>query len=214
MTYTKFSDLPQVAPSGYMYFPVVDPTQTALADQNKRVAISGVIANGGTVTGTLTIGRTGSFVFEGTTDDNNETTLTVVDPTADRTVYLPNATTTLAGLAVTQTYTLAQRGAISGLGNISGTVTLDFDGSNNYSMTLPSGGSVTLANPTNLTGGQSGAIVVTQNASSAATLSYGSYWKFSGGTPTMSTGLSSVSTLVYYVEGSTRITTQLITNVT
>lgn len=38
---------------------------------------------------------TGSFVFEGSTPDGNETTLRVVDPTADRTIQLPNAAGTI-----------------------------------------------------------------------------------------------------------------------
>jgi len=46
-----------------------------------------------------------SFTFEGATDDSFETTLTVVDPTADRTVTIPNATTTLVGTDVSQTLT-------------------------------------------------------------------------------------------------------------
>jgi len=37
-----------------------------------------------------------AFVFEGTTDDNFETTLTVVDPTADRTISLPDEDGTVA----------------------------------------------------------------------------------------------------------------------
>ena len=37
---------------------------------------------------------TGNLVFEGSTDDAHETTLTVTDPTADRTVTIPNATGT------------------------------------------------------------------------------------------------------------------------
>ena len=36
-----------------------------------------------------------SLVFEGATADAHETTLTVVDPTADRTITLPNATGTV-----------------------------------------------------------------------------------------------------------------------
>lgn len=44
-------------------------------------------------------------VFEGATADAFETTLTVVDPTADRTVTLPDATTTLVGTDTTQTLT-------------------------------------------------------------------------------------------------------------
>ena len=46
-----------------------------------------------------------SIVFEGATDDDFETTLTVTDPTADRTVTIPNATTTLVGTDTTDTLT-------------------------------------------------------------------------------------------------------------
>jgi len=47
----------------------------------------------------------GTLVFEGATADSFETTLTVVDPTADRTISLPNATDTLVGKATTDTMT-------------------------------------------------------------------------------------------------------------
>lgn len=46
-----------------------------------------------------------SIVFEGATADAFETTLTVTDPTADRTVTIPNATTTLVGRDTTDTLT-------------------------------------------------------------------------------------------------------------
>jgi hypothetical protein len=46
-----------------------------------------------------------TIIFEGATNDSFETTLTVVDPTADRTVSLPNATDTLVGKATTDTLT-------------------------------------------------------------------------------------------------------------
>jgi hypothetical protein len=52
----------------------------------------------------LTLGD-GNLVFEGATADAFETTLTVVDPTADRTVTIPDATTTLVGTDTTQTLT-------------------------------------------------------------------------------------------------------------
>jgi hypothetical protein len=51
---------------------------------------------GGTVTGEILIGSAGSLVFEGATDDTFETTLAVVDATADRTITLPNLTGTVA----------------------------------------------------------------------------------------------------------------------
>lgn len=42
----------------------------------------------------LTFGK--SLIFEGATDDGFETTLTAADPTADRTITLPNASGTVA----------------------------------------------------------------------------------------------------------------------
>jgi hypothetical protein len=57
-------------------------------------------------TATVTLGAGANIIFEGTTDDGFETTLTVVDPTtADRVVTLPNATTTLVGRDTTDTLT-------------------------------------------------------------------------------------------------------------
>ena len=46
-----------------------------------------------------------SIIFEGATADAYETTLTVTDPTADRTLTLPNATDTIVGRATTDTLT-------------------------------------------------------------------------------------------------------------
>jgi hypothetical protein len=45
---------------------------------------------GGTVTGELLIGTTGSFAFEGSTANAYETYLTAADPTADRTITFPD----------------------------------------------------------------------------------------------------------------------------
>jgi hypothetical protein len=47
----------------------------------------------------------GNVVFEGTTANEFETTLTVIDPTADRTITFPDATTTVVGTDTTQTLT-------------------------------------------------------------------------------------------------------------
>ena len=55
---------------------------------------------------TLTsLGGGNQIVFEGSTSDEHETTLSVVDPTGDRTVLLPNASTTLVGTDTTDTLT-------------------------------------------------------------------------------------------------------------
>jgi hypothetical protein len=165
---------------------------------------------GGTVTGALEIGTTGSLVFEGTTADGFETTLAVTDPTADNTITLPNSSGTVPLLSLAQTFTAAQRGTITALTDGT-TITPDFAVTNNYSVTL--GGNRTLANPTNITAGQSGAIFITQDGTGSRTLAFGSYWDFPAGTaPTLTTTANAVDLLVYTVRTTTSIQAQLIAN--
>jgi hypothetical protein len=112
---------------------------------------------------------------------------------------------------VVQSFTKAQRGSITALTD-GVTITPDFSLANNFSVTL--GGNRTLANPTNLTAGQSGVIVITQDGTGSRTLAYGSYFKFPSGTaPTLTTTASAVDVLAYYVESSTRITARLMADV-
>lgn len=64
--------------------------------------------NNATFTGAqagLAIKFNNTIVFEGTTDDAYEMTLSAGDPTADRTISLPDATTTVVGTDTTQTLT-------------------------------------------------------------------------------------------------------------
>jgi hypothetical protein len=58
-----------------------------------------------TFTGTVTLDTGVNLVFEGTTANAFELTLTAGDPTADRTVTLPDLTTTLVGRDTTDTLT-------------------------------------------------------------------------------------------------------------
>lgn len=112
---------------------------------------------------------------------------------------------------VAQSFSAAQRGAVSALTD-GATITPDFAVANNFSVTLA--GSRTLANPTNLTTGQSGVIRIAQDATGSRTLAYGSYWKFPGGTaPTLTTTASAVDILAYYVDNGTRITARLMADV-
>lgn len=171
---------------------------------------SPLLASGGTITGALEIGSAGSLVFEGSTADNFETTLAVTDPTADRTITLPNSSGTVPLLSLAQTFTAAQRGTITALTD-GATITPDFSVTNNYSVTL--GGNRTLANPTNITAGQSGCIFITQDGTGSRTLAFGSFWDFPAGTaPTLTTTANAVDLLVYTVRTTTSIQAQLIAN--
>ena len=74
----------------------------------------------------------GSIIFEGDTDDGFETTLAVTDPTADRTMTLPNATGTVSLIDATETLTnktLTSPTLTSPVFNtgVSGTAVLDED---------------------------------------------------------------------------------------
>ena len=76
---------------------VVENAGTVTIGMPDNVVITGNLTVNGTTTtvNSTTIEVTNSFTFEGTTSDDFETTLTVIDPTADRTVSLPNATGTV-----------------------------------------------------------------------------------------------------------------------
>ena len=113
----------------------------------------------------------------------------------------------VASTAKAQSFTAAQRGDVVVL-TAGATVTPDFSAGNNFSLTLDQ--TTNLANPTNLVAGQSGAIAITQDASTAYAVTYGTHWKFEGGQPTFGSTTGSVSTLVYYVVSSTHIAAKLI----
>ena len=184
---------------------------TSNVDIPGTLDVTGVATFDSTATFAGNVTFNGSIIFEGATADANETTLTVTDPTADRTITLPDATTTVAGLAVAQAFTKGQAGTPVALTDGS-SVAIDLSLANNFTLTLA--GNRTLAAPTNVTAGQSGVIVVTQDGTGSRTLAYNSIYKFAGGTaPTLTTTASAVDVLAYYVESSTRITVTSLLNV-
>jgi len=93
--------------SGQLVIKSSSSSTTAITMSGSAVTIAGNLTVSGTTTtvDSTTINIQNSFVFEGATDDSFETTLTTVDPTADRTLSLPNATDTLVGKATTDTLT-------------------------------------------------------------------------------------------------------------
>ena len=68
---------------------------------------------GGTFTGDVEMGEDKVIKFEGATADGYETTLTVTDPTADRTITLPNVTGTVVTTGDTGTVTATMLAADS-----------------------------------------------------------------------------------------------------
>ena len=70
-----------------------------------------------TVTSTLSAA---SFIFEGSTNDDNETTFGVIDPTADRTINLPNASGTVLLTGTTENSFITGQSSIASAGIDSG----------------------------------------------------------------------------------------------
>ena len=63
--------------------------------KTQEVGARAISALGGTMTGNLILDTQADLVFEGATADAHETTIKVVDPTADRTITFPNVTGTV-----------------------------------------------------------------------------------------------------------------------
>jgi hypothetical protein len=168
---------------------------------------------GGTLTGPLTLSGTPTSSLQAATkayaDGIGSGKLD--SATAASTYQTLSGMSSYAALGTAQSFTKAQRGTPIGLTD-GATITPDFSLGNNYAVTLA--GNRTLANPTNLTAGQSGVITVGQDSSGSRTLAFGSYWKFPGGTaPTLTTTANAVDVLAYYVESGTRITARLVSDV-
>ena len=196
------------------------------------VVVSKADINGGTVDGTAigaSSASTGAFT---TVSATGQITSTLADGTAPMVV---TSTTKVANLNVDQldgadwaapaaigsttpaagTFTTVTGkkgvGTPVALTSTSASIAVNMNDSN-FTHTFTE--NTTLANPTNLTAGQSGVIVFTQHASSPKTLAFGSYWDFPGGTvPTVTATNSAVDVLAYYVNSSTSITAKLLGDV-
>jgi hypothetical protein len=100
---------------------------TVTIDDNLIVSGNFTVSGTTTTVDSTTISIQNAFVFEGATDDAHETTLTTVDPTADRSISLPNATGTIVLQDTTDTLTNKTiTSAVLNTG-VSGTAILDED---------------------------------------------------------------------------------------
>jgi len=77
----------------------------AIAQTLANKTLTSPVINTPTVGTSLSMLEDATIIFEGATDNTNETILTVVDPTGDRTVSIPDATDTLVGKATTDVLT-------------------------------------------------------------------------------------------------------------
>ena len=149
-------------------------------------------------------GATGDFSIADKIVHTGDTNTAIRFPSAD-TFTIETAGTERMRVASDGVVT-AKAGAVAEIGTLTSatTVTPDFATSANFTLTL--GHNVTLANPSNLTPGQSGSIFLVQDGTGSRTITFGSQYDFAGGTaPTLSTAASSVDRLDYIVRTSSSI---------
>jgi hypothetical protein len=113
----------------------------------------------------------------------------------------------VALLDAEQTFTAGQRGLQVALVDAAN-IAIDFDDGNNFKVTLTD--NRILSNPTSTVGsptGQSGIIIVQQDATGSRLLAYGTRWVFTDGVaPILSTAPNAVDVLAYYsIDGTDQI---------
>ena len=142
-------------------------------------------------------------VGEITVDTTNKQLRVHDGSTAGGTAALAGLPSNNAVVDAVQNFTAGQSGEITALTSAA-TITADMSDSNFFSVTLDT--NATFANPTNIVAGQAGAIFITQDGTGSRTASWGSYWKFAGGTaPTLTTTAASVDRIDYVVKSATEI---------
>ena len=101
------------------YLPTADSLDTSLGsyiELSEKGDVNGVAE----LDASRNILAPAGIVFEGATADAHETSLVVTDPTADRTITLPNSSGTVALLDVTQTF--SNKSIALGSNTVSGTI--------------------------------------------------------------------------------------------
>jgi hypothetical protein len=136
----------QVA-SNVSFTPAGDLSSTNVQAALQELDTEKLALAGGTMTGELLIGTAGTFAFEGSSPNDFETFLAVVDPTADRTITFPDATGTvvLSGAIVNADINASAAIAFSKLASLSSANILVGNGSN-VATSVAVTGDVTISN--------------------------------------------------------------------
>ena len=213
---SQFTPLTTLASGDYL--PIIDISEPAAADQNKRVGIDILdgryyAAASGDAALTLAVSAQASgnaalvdaavasvalasgnaaLVDAATAQASGNAALTDLSGKYDKTGG------PISGPVTVQSQSI---GTIS-TSTVSGVIFLDFGSGNNFDITLNDANN-TLAAPTSASGGQTGQIVIRQDGGGSRLLSYSGGWQFTGGSaPTLSTAAGSTDALTYYCASS------------
>ena len=141
-----------------------------------------------------------NIVFEGSTADDFETTLAVTDPTADRTITLPDATGNVIIDSKAQEFTKTQNFNATTLTDAS---TIAWDVSSNQVTSVELGGNRTFGAPTNQVDGGVYVLMVKQDSTGSRTGTWNAVFKWAAGrTPTLTTAASAKDIFTFLSDGT------------
>jgi len=181
----------------------------ASASNNIVLNADGSVTLSGTISGAATFG--GATTFSGASTFGSTTTFSGAATFANTSNFSGASTfgsaSTFSGLVT------AQAGAVAVIDTLTDAATITPDLASGCNFTVTLGGNRTLANPSNITAGQSGSIFIIQDGTGSRSLSWGSYWDFPGGTaPTLTTTSGAIDRVDYVVRSTTSIHTVFTAN--
>ena len=141
-----------------------------------------------------------SITFEGATADDFETSLAVTDPTADRTITLPDETGNVIIDAKAQEFTKTQNFNAT---TLTDGATIAWDTSSNQVTSVELGGNRTFGAPTNLVDGGVYVLMVKQDSTGSRTGTWNTVFKWTAGrTPTLTTAASAKDIFTFLSDGT------------
>ncbi len=188
--YASSSIADNIVPTAFMETLLDDATAA-----DARTTLGAFSSAGGTLSGDLTLGAGYSLLFEGSSDDAFETMLSAVNPTADRSILLQNASGTVAFTSdVTVTSVNGKTGAVTT--DVLATPQVTTTGTTIDFTSIPSGTKqIDILFSGVSTNGTSIILVQIGDAGGIETAGYTGYGNYNGGsTATNSTGFSVTGT--------------------
>jgi hypothetical protein len=180
---------------------------TVTIPETNTLAVTGIVSvtSTGSITNAGNLTNTGSLTNSGNVNITGGITTVGGSATISGNVFIAGDFGIGTESVPTKFYVQGNAASnIVGLGTTTATTTFDFTQGNNFSLIL--GATITIANPTGVTTGQSGLILIQENSTGGYTCGWGTSWDFASSTaPTLTTTANALNALPYFARSTTSI---------